>query len=235
MLFIRRQYDAPGDGAGGPRRPRVRAAAPRAAGRGPGQRHQPVGGPGGDVRQVARLDPSMLQAVFVTTDLEEAEELRVRWERQLPGVPLVVVESPYRALVGPVVTYLDVLERAWPPGQGVADDDRRPARVRRAPLVGPAALQPGGQAAQDGARGPRAHRDRGRPVPAERAPRGGAAGGWPRRTGSPAAAGRTCVDVHVAVLALVGLAPDGAEEAALGDEPAGVRRAGPAGSRTRGA
>jgi hypothetical protein len=57
----------------------------------------------------------MLQAVFVTTDLEVAERLRERWERQLPGVPLVVVESPYRALVGPVVTYLDVLERAWPP------------------------------------------------------------------------------------------------------------------------
>jgi hypothetical protein len=60
-------------------------------------------------------DPSMLQAVFVTMDLEEAERLRERWERQLPGVPLVVVESPYRAVVGPVITYLDVLERAWPP------------------------------------------------------------------------------------------------------------------------
>jgi hypothetical protein len=60
-------------------------------------------------------DPSMLQAIFVTTELDEAERLRERWERQLPGVPLVVVESPYRALVGPVVTYLDVLERAWPP------------------------------------------------------------------------------------------------------------------------
>jgi len=34
---------------------------------------------------------------------------------QLPGVPLVIVESPYRAIVGPMVTYLDVLERAWPP------------------------------------------------------------------------------------------------------------------------
>jgi amino acid transporter len=60
-------------------------------------------------------DPSLLQAVYVTTEIEEAERLRERWERQLPGVPLVVVESPYRALVGPMVTYLDVLERAWPP------------------------------------------------------------------------------------------------------------------------
>jgi amino acid transporter len=60
-------------------------------------------------------DPSLLQAVFVTTDLVQAEALRERWDRQLPGVPLVVVESPYRALVGPVVTYLEVLDLAWPP------------------------------------------------------------------------------------------------------------------------
>ncbi len=60
-------------------------------------------------------DPSMIQAMFVTTEPEEADALRVRWERQLPGIPLVIVESPYRALVGPVVTYLDVLDRAWPP------------------------------------------------------------------------------------------------------------------------
>jgi hypothetical protein len=32
-----------------------------------------------------------------------------------PLVPLVVVESPYRALVGPVVAYRDVLDQAWPP------------------------------------------------------------------------------------------------------------------------
>ena len=30
-------------------------------------------------------------------------------------MPLVVVESPYRALVGPLLAYLDVLDGAWPP------------------------------------------------------------------------------------------------------------------------
>jgi hypothetical protein len=29
-------------------------------------------------------------------------------------VPLVVVESPYRALIGPLLAYLDVLDQAWP-------------------------------------------------------------------------------------------------------------------------
>ena len=37
--------------------------------------------------------------------------MRERWERQLPDVPLVIVESPYRALVGPMLAYLDVLDR----------------------------------------------------------------------------------------------------------------------------
>jgi hypothetical protein len=41
--------------------------------------------------------------------------MRERWERHVPGVALVIVESPYRALAGPLAAYLDVLDRAWPP------------------------------------------------------------------------------------------------------------------------
>jgi hypothetical protein len=55
-----------------------------------------------------------VRGVFVTEDRDEGEALRRRWERQLPGIPLVIVESPYRAIVEPVLAYLDVLERAWP-------------------------------------------------------------------------------------------------------------------------
>ncbi len=58
-----------------------------------------------------------VRAVFVTEDPDQGDELRERWERQFPDVPLVIVESPYRALVGPVVAYLDVLDMAWPPGK----------------------------------------------------------------------------------------------------------------------
>jgi hypothetical protein len=55
-----------------------------------------------------------VRAVLISDDPEEAESVRDRWERQLPEVPLVIVESPYRALVGPMLAYLDVLGRAWP-------------------------------------------------------------------------------------------------------------------------
>ena len=52
-----------------------------------------------------------VQMVHVTDDLEAAEQLRERMEKQLPGVPLVIVESPFRSLVRPFVTYLDVTSR----------------------------------------------------------------------------------------------------------------------------
>ncbi len=56
-----------------------------------------------------------VRAVYVTDNLEDAEAVRARWQRQLPDVPLVIVESPYRAVISPVVAYLDILDQAWPP------------------------------------------------------------------------------------------------------------------------
>ena len=58
---------------------------------------------------------SDVRAVFITEDPEAGDAIRKKWERQVPGVPLVIVESPYRALVGPLTAYLDVLDLAWPP------------------------------------------------------------------------------------------------------------------------
>jgi amino acid transporter len=55
-----------------------------------------------------------VRAVLISDEPEEAALMRARWERQLPQVPLVIVESPYRALVGPMLAYLDVLDRTWP-------------------------------------------------------------------------------------------------------------------------
>jgi hypothetical protein len=56
-----------------------------------------------------------VRAVFITDDPEHAARVREDFQRQVPGVPLVVVESPYRALAGPLLAYLDVLDLAWPP------------------------------------------------------------------------------------------------------------------------
>ena len=64
---------------------------------------------------VARTIAGDVRAVYISDDPAAATEMRERWARQVPGVPLVVVESPYRALAGPLQAYLDVLDRAWSP------------------------------------------------------------------------------------------------------------------------
>ncbi len=64
---------------------------------------------------VARSISDDVRAVYISDDPVAAIDVRARFERQVPGVPLVVVESPYRALAGPFLAYLDVLDAAWPP------------------------------------------------------------------------------------------------------------------------
>ncbi len=63
---------------------------------------------------VARSISRDVLAVLISDNPEEAAAMRERWEKQLPEVPLVIVESPYRALIGPLLAYLDVLDQTWP-------------------------------------------------------------------------------------------------------------------------
>jgi amino acid transporter len=64
-----------------------------------------------DVIQAIKFGLTMsgeVVAVHVTDDIEAAERLRVQFERQVPGVELVIVESPFRELVQPLIRYLEV-------------------------------------------------------------------------------------------------------------------------------
>jgi len=62
----------------------------------------------------ARAISHNITAIHVTDDPEEAEHLRREWERQVPDIPIVIVESPYRSLVAPVLAYIDALDRRRP-------------------------------------------------------------------------------------------------------------------------
>jgi amino acid transporter len=53
-------------------------------------------------------------AVHVTDDIEEAEELRKRWEATVPDTPIVIIESPYRSLLAPMLTYIDAIDKIDP-------------------------------------------------------------------------------------------------------------------------
>jgi hypothetical protein len=53
--------------------------------------------------------------VHVTDDVAAADRLRVEWDRwPHGGARLVVIESPYRTLGGPLLRYIDEMEQASP-------------------------------------------------------------------------------------------------------------------------
>ena len=108
MLFIHRQYE---------RRQLETRVRPEAI-IPPPTRHQrvivPITEVTRDVVQAIRFGRTMsedITVVHITDDLERGEELRERFNRQLPGIPLVIVESPYRKLVRPFVRYLEFSAR----------------------------------------------------------------------------------------------------------------------------
>jgi amino acid transporter len=53
-------------------------------------------------------------AIHITNDPHEAAELRERWPEWAGKTELVVVESPYRALIGPLLRYMDALQAQDP-------------------------------------------------------------------------------------------------------------------------
>ena len=63
---------------------------------------------------VARSITTDIRAGYVSDDPAHSDAVRETWTQTVPDVPLVLVESPYRALIAPVVAYLDVLDRSWP-------------------------------------------------------------------------------------------------------------------------
>jgi amino acid transporter len=88
---------------------------------GPPSRGQRIVVPISDMRrdaiQAIKLGLTMsrdVTAVHVTDDLEEAERFKRRFHRQVPGVQLVIVDSPYRELVRPLVRYFEVTAKQDP-------------------------------------------------------------------------------------------------------------------------
>ncbi len=57
---------------------------------------------------------SHVTAVHLAEDQEQAEAFRKQWEQALPGVPLLIIESPYRVFVTPMMAYLESLEATSP-------------------------------------------------------------------------------------------------------------------------
>lgn len=54
------------------------------------------------------------RALFIEIDPIETAMIRERWEKFGLGVPLVIVESPYRSVIGPVLKYLEEVKKERP-------------------------------------------------------------------------------------------------------------------------
>ncbi len=61
---------------------------------------------------MAREISANVTAVHLADNREEAEEFRQHWGQLIPDVPLLIIESPYRAFAGPMLAYIDSLERS---------------------------------------------------------------------------------------------------------------------------
>ena len=59
---------------------------------------------------MAREISRNIAAVHLADNRDEAEEFRQRWNDLMPDVPLLIIESPYRAFAGPMLAYIDSLE-----------------------------------------------------------------------------------------------------------------------------
>jgi amino acid transporter len=62
----------------------------------------------------ARSISDNVTAVHILEDDADPDEFRKRWEAADLDVPLVIIESPYRALISPLLKYIDEIDRQRP-------------------------------------------------------------------------------------------------------------------------
>jgi amino acid transporter len=64
--------------------------------------------------QYAQTLSPAAKAISVETDAERTRRLEEKWGKWGMGVPLIVLSSPYRSLLGPLLEYVDTLQRLGP-------------------------------------------------------------------------------------------------------------------------
>ena len=59
----------------------------------------------------ARLISDDARAIYIETNPDSTAELKAEWEEWGGDIPLVIMESPYRSLVGPLMRYVDAVQK----------------------------------------------------------------------------------------------------------------------------
>jgi amino acid transporter len=65
------------------------------------------------IQYALSLAPDNTTAVYVDLDAETTAKLRVKWEQWGSGIPLVVLDSPYRSLLRPLLQYIDEVDALY--------------------------------------------------------------------------------------------------------------------------
>ncbi|MCL4490553.1 MAG: APC family permease [Nitrospirae bacterium] len=55
-------------------------------------------------------------AVYVCLDPVETEKIKTKWDRLCMGVPLIILDSPYRSVIEPLIDYIDEVRNKYPEG-----------------------------------------------------------------------------------------------------------------------
>jgi hypothetical protein len=58
----------------------------------------------------ARLISNDVRAVHIEVNPESTTTLKTDWEYRAPDIPLLIIESPFRSLVGPLLRYIEVVK-----------------------------------------------------------------------------------------------------------------------------
>lgn len=59
------------------------------------------------------IAPDNVTAVHISLDPEQTRRLRERWAEWGGGIPLVILDSPYRSLVRPLLRYIEEVDERW--------------------------------------------------------------------------------------------------------------------------
>lgn len=65
----------------------------------------------------ARSLSDHISAVYIEVEPLTAETIRARWQAWFPDIPLFIMPSPYRSIVGPLLEFLDSTDREYNDGQ----------------------------------------------------------------------------------------------------------------------
>jgi hypothetical protein len=65
------------------------------------------------VQYALSLAPDNVTAVYVDMDAEATAKIQAKWEQWGSGIPLVVLPSPYRSLIRPLLKYIDEMDKVY--------------------------------------------------------------------------------------------------------------------------